>query len=85
MVCGECGALYSRNKQMYKGEMVFVWRCYERAKGKKGNGCKNGTISEKEILDKIAQQLGTDEVTGEEFDKVIIGKDETVEISGIVE
>ena len=85
LVCRECGALYSRNKQLYKGEMVFVWRCHERAKGKKGNGCKNGTISEKEVLDKIAQQVGTDEVTGEDFDRVIIWKDGTVEIVEFVE
>ena len=80
LVCRECGVLYSRNKQLYKGEIVFVWRCFEKSKGKKGNGCKNGTLSEKEILDKITQQLGIDEVTGEDFDRVIIWKDGTVKI-----
>ena len=79
LFCGRCGAPYARNKQSYKGKMVFVWRCFERAKGKKGNACKNGTISEEEVLDKIAQKLGGYAVTGEKIDEVIIGENGTVE------
>ena len=71
LFCGECGAIYSRNKQLHKGDMVFVWRCYERAKGKRGCGCKNDVISEKEVLEKVEHIEHIDRVIVEKGGKIL--------------
>lgn len=36
----------------------MMWVCMERRKGKKGNGCKNRTVDETELLQAISDDLG---------------------------
>jgi DNA invertase Pin-like site-specific DNA recombinase len=51
--CASCGAVMKRKKTTKKGEDVYVWKCSDRLKGKKGNGCKNKFILEEDLLDEI--------------------------------
>lgn len=68
--CGRCGAPYtrrtvtSRNRSHYK-----AWNCRERQRGTKGNGCKNPSVREEVILQKIAESLGTDVFSKDAFDQ----------------
>ena len=76
--CGDCGAPYSRKTLLYKGEMQKVWKCAERLKGKKGNGCKNIAVPEHELLEAISEALGVEGVDEETLKKI----DLRVEIDG---
>ena len=72
--CGECGAPFVR--RTYKGRHGHykAWNCKERQKGKKGNGCLNRIIKEDELMQAVAEKLGT----GEGLDgigKVLVYKD----------
>jgi hypothetical protein len=46
-----------RKKTLKKGEDVYVWKCSDRLKGKKGNGCKNKFILEEDLLDEIKRKF----------------------------
>jgi DNA invertase Pin-like site-specific DNA recombinase len=71
--CGNCGALYKRRNSGSGERMHKMWVCMERRKGKKGNGCKNRTVDETELLQAISDELGlpwkdTDAFPREEFE-----------------
>ena len=71
--CGNCGALYKRRNSGSGEHMHKMWVCMERRKGKKGNGCKNRTVDETELLQAISDELGlpwkdTDAFPREEFE-----------------
>jgi DNA invertase Pin-like site-specific DNA recombinase len=55
--CASCGAVMKRKKTLKKGEDVYVWKCSDRLKGKKGNGCKNKFILEEDLLDEIKRKF----------------------------
>jgi len=83
--CGECGAPFTRITISYQGEKQKCWKCAERLKGKKGNGCKNITISERELFTAI---FGDDEaflhsISEKDFervDRIEVMKDGQLEI-----
>jgi site-specific DNA recombinase len=56
--CGNCGALYKRRSSGNREHKHMMWVCMERRKGKKGNGCKNRTVDETELLQAISDDLG---------------------------
>ena len=56
--CGNCGALYKRRTSGNREHKHMMWVCMERRKGKKGNGCKNRTVDETELLQAISDDLG---------------------------
>ena len=47
------------NKTLEDGTRTYkkVWKCAEREKGKKGNGCKNKVILEETLLQEISVQM----------------------------
>ena len=45
-----------------------VWNCRERQKGKAGNGCRNTSVAEEELLRGISDALGREWKGAEEFD-----------------
>ena len=74
--CGECENLMVRKTIIYKGNMQKVWKCRERVKGSKGNGCLNDVISEEELFKIISEHIGlsfadTADVTPEDFSGVV--------------
>jgi site-specific DNA recombinase len=56
--CGNCGALYKRRNSGSGEHTRKRWCCEERRKGKKGNGCKNRTVPEEELLSFINSEFG---------------------------
>jgi site-specific DNA recombinase len=56
--CGNCGALYKRRNSGSGEHTHKRWCCEERRKGKNGNGCKNRTVSEAELLSFINLEFG---------------------------
>ena len=48
--------------------MHKVWVCMERRKGKRGNGCKNRTVDETELLKAINDGLGLEWKSADAFD-----------------
>lgn len=56
--CAECGNVLKRRTMQYRGVQEKVWKCAERLKGNKGNGCKNPVISEKALIRAICMELG---------------------------
>ena len=74
--CGNCGALYKRRNYGNGDHIRKTWVCMERRKGKKGNGCKNRTVDETELLQAICDELGLpwkvlDAFPKEEFERRI--------------
>lgn len=61
--CSECEAPFVRKtvlkKTLEDGTRIYkkVWKCSEREKGKKGNGCKNKVILEETLLKEISLQM----------------------------
>lgn len=55
--CGNCGALYQRRNSGSGENTHKRWCCKERRKGKQGNGCKNRTVSEKDLLSFINMEF----------------------------
>ena len=61
--CADCEAPFIRktvlNKTLEDGTRTYkkVWKCAEREKGKKGNGCKNKVILEETLLQEISVQM----------------------------
>ena len=55
--CGECGCLMRIRYIYYHGKYQKVWKCTDRIKGKKGNGCKNDVVSDEELLRASALRL----------------------------
>ena len=56
--------------------MHKMWVCMECRKGEMGNGCKNRTVDETELLQAISDELGlpwkdTDAYPREEFERKI--------------
>ncbi|MEG0494087.1 MAG: recombinase family protein, partial [Clostridia bacterium] len=66
--CSRCGAPYTRRTVRGKGGMQKVWKCLERLKGKNGNGCQAGIISEDELLRLISERLGWEWTDADHFD-----------------
>lgn len=67
--CAICGAPYKRRTFMYqKGISYKAWNCAQRQKGKKGNGCKNIIVPEKDLLKTISEVLGWPWESEESFD-----------------
>lgn len=56
--CGDCGAKMSRISYMKSGKRQKVWKCSERMKSFKGNGCKNDIITETELAEILCGYLG---------------------------
>ena len=91
--CGECGNLMVRKAFTYHGEKQKMWKCRERVKGSKGNGCKNDVISEEELFKIILEHVGlnfidTADVTPEDFSavvKVTISKGRVVTVENVTE
>lgn len=90
VICGNCGSQYRRVGDCTgkKGVYRMVWKCFERRKGPKGNGCKNANIKEDELLEKISLQIGIpwngpEAVKEEQFEcieKVMILPDGEIEV-----
>ena len=73
MFCAKCGAPYKRRTLSggtANGTPVYnkVWNCRERQKGKAGNGCRNASVTEEELLRGISEALGWEWKGAEEFD-----------------
>lgn len=71
--CARCGAPYKRRTLSggtADGAPVYhkVWNCRERQKGKAGNGCRNTSVAEEELLRGISDALGWEWKGAEEFD-----------------
>lgn len=71
--CAKCGAPYKRRTLSggtADGAPVYhkVWNCRERQKGKAGNGCRNTSVAEEELLRGISDALGWEWKGAEEFD-----------------
>ena len=43
----------------YDGVKYKAWECRDRHLGRKGNGCRMRTIRETELLEQVAEELGT--------------------------
>ena len=56
--CADCGLPMLRKTQLYKGEQTKVWKCQDRDKGSKGNGCKNDIITEADLLMVVEEAIG---------------------------
>ena len=56
--CGECGCPMRRISYTHHYVRQKVWKCADRCKGKKGNGCKNEIISEEDLMILLSQTLG---------------------------
>ncbi len=70
LFCGHCGAPYTRRTVTTRKKTYYkAWNCRERQKGKKGNGCKNVSVREEMILQKIAESLGTDVFSKDAFNQ----------------
>lgn len=87
-ICGKCGAVYTRRtlrgygKEGAEGLNYKAWSCRERVKGKKGNGCKNVTIRESDLLRRVSKILGWTWNGAEKFDAKRFGEAvEKVEIT----
>ena len=70
--CARCGAPYKRRTLSggtADGAPVYhkVWNCRERQKGKAGNGCRNTSVAEEELLRGISDALGWEWKGAEEF------------------
>lgn len=69
LFCGHCGAPYTRRTHTTRKKTYYkAWNCRERQKGEKGNGCKNSTVREDVILQKIAEALGMNLFCKDSFD-----------------
>lgn len=61
--CSECEAPFVRKtvlkETLEDGTRIYkkVWKCAEREKGKKRNGCKNKVILEETLLKEISLQM----------------------------
>ena len=66
--CAKCGAPFTRRTVQGKGGLHKVWKCTERLKGSKGNGCRGAIIAENDLLRMIADRLGWDWVDAEHID-----------------
>ena len=84
--CAECEAPYVRKSALKytdeNGKRVYhkVWKCAEREKGKKGNGCKNSIIPEEELLKEISEQMDWDWSDAEHFPYDRLDEIEYVEV-----
>ncbi len=58
--CGECGSQMRRKEVTSGGNILTVWKCADRLKGKQGNGCKNEIIREEHLLKMICAKLEVD-------------------------
>ena len=67
--CGNCGEPYRRKTSVTRKRRYKTWICYGRMKGKNGNGCKNRSIKEGDLLKTISDELGWDWKGAEAFDK----------------
>ena len=87
--CGECGEPMVRKTQIYGDTMQKCWKCKDRVKGSKGNGCKNVVFSEADLFYVISIQAGIkwkgiENVTAETFEaikEVRIYSDRHIELS----
>ena len=69
VICGKCGNPY-RRQLVKNGEKHYrKWECKGRKLGKKGNGCKNRSIKEGDLLKTISDELGWEWKGAEAFDK----------------
>lgn len=58
--CGCCGSPMTRRTMTgYDGVKYKAWECRDRHLGRKGNGCRMRTIRETELLEQVAEELGT--------------------------
>lgn len=72
LFCSECGSPFIRKTELVKDTMTKIWKCAERAKGKRGSGCKAARITEEDLLRQISEQLswkwlGADDFNSEQF------------------
>jgi DNA invertase Pin-like site-specific DNA recombinase len=85
--CGVCGepmtrrTLHGYSKKGTPPVTYKAWTCRGRHLGRKGNGCKNRTIRETEVLEQIQAQLGQMTLPTEEL--WILVYEERVEISDV--
>lgn len=56
--CGECGAKMRRISYTKNGKRQKVWKCAERLKFSKGNGCLGDVITEVELAEILCDHLG---------------------------
>lgn len=82
IVCAECGAPMTRrtlrcssspqNRKTYK-----AWICKERHLGKYGNGCKNRSVREEDLIERIHQQSedGTIEEILPTIERIYVGEE----------
>ena len=70
--CAECGAPYKR-RTITQGEKRYkAWNCAERQKGRRGNGCKNRSIREDELFQRIAESMGIEHFDEDRFFNEVI-------------
>ena len=68
--CGECGAPFLR--RTFNGSTPYkAWNCRNRQKGKGKIKCGNRFIREKQLLDKIQEELGGSDMDQERFQKEV--------------
>lgn len=83
VVCYDCGLPYVRRTVTCKGEKIKVWKCKDRNRGHKGNGCMNVIVKETDLIQAIMNQLrieAVDERVLEKIDKIIICPDATIRV-----
>ncbi len=81
--CGVCGHPMKR-KMVNSGrpradetvDKIAVWKCADRLKGSKGNGCKNEVMKEEEFIEMLCCELGIDEDSlednAEQIDRIVV-------------
>ncbi len=81
--CGICGHPMKR-KMVNSGrpcadgsvDKIAVWKCADRLKGSKGNGCKNDILKEDDLIERVCCELGINESElekcAEQIDRIIV-------------
>lgn len=82
IICAECGALMTRRTLRYSSspqnrKTYKAWVCKERHLGKYGNGCKNRSVREDELMERICQhsEYGTMEQILLNVEKIYAGEE----------
>ncbi len=81
--CGACGQPMKRKlvnacrpREDGTVDKIAVWKCADRLKGSKGDGCKNDILKEDELLDHVCCELGIEgdglEAAVDRIDRIIV-------------